>query len=80
MGKVKEGYALCFQGSQILQELDLPLSEMPYPQWFKSLIQFGQQSKLQLILCFVFGIIAFPFALVGFILLLIWRRIKGMID
>ena len=79
IGKAKEGYALSFQGIQILQELDLPLSEMPYPQWLKSLIQFAQQSKLQLILCFVFGMIAFPFTLVGLILLLIWRWIKSVL-
>ncbi len=50
---------------------------MPYPQWLKSWIQFAQRGKIQLILCFVVGVIGFPFALVGFILLLIWRWIRN---
>ena len=78
-GKIKEGFALSYQGNQILQELGLPLSEMPYPQWLKSCIQFAQQGKLQLILCFVVGVVAFPFALVGFIVLLLWRWVRSKV-
>jgi tetratricopeptide (TPR) repeat protein len=79
-GKSKEGDALSTQGIQILQELGLPVSEMPYPQWLKSWIQFAQRGKIQLSLCFVVGVIGFPFALVGLILLLIWRWVKSVIS
>lgn len=50
---------------------------MPYPQWLKSLIKLAQRGRLQLILCFIFGLIAFPFALVWLILLLLWRLIRA---
>jgi hypothetical protein len=58
----------------ILQELGLPMS---YPQLMKSLINFAQRGYLQLILCFIFGLIAFPFALVWIILLFLWRLISA---
>ncbi len=76
-GRAKEGFAISFQGIQILQELDLSLSEMPYPNWLKSLMRFAQRGKLQLVLCFIGGVIAFPFALIGFVLLLLWRWFTG---
>ncbi len=76
-GKIQEGFAALYQAQQIFLELGLSLKAMPYPQWLKSLINFTQRGWLQLILCFIFGLIAFPFAFVGLILLLLWRLIRA---
>ena len=65
--------------AQILQELGLPIDAMPYPQWFKSAIKFAQRGKLQLALCFMAGLIAFPFALLAFTTLILWRIIRVFI-
>ncbi len=78
-GRVQEGFAAGYQAQQILlQELELPLEAMPLPKWLKSLIKYAQRGKLQLVLCFIFGVIAFPFALVWIILLVLWRLIKRL--
>ncbi|MDZ8225908.1 tetratricopeptide repeat protein [Nostoc sp. ChiVER01] len=76
-GRIQEGFVASYQAQQIFQELELPLEAMPYPQWLKSLIKLAQRGRLQLILCFIFGLIAFPFALVWLILLLLWRLIRA---
>ncbi|QFS48567.1 tetratricopeptide repeat protein [Nostoc sphaeroides] len=76
-GRIQEGFAASYQAQQIFQELELPIDAMPYPQWLKSLIKLAQRGRLQLILCFIFGLIAFPFALVWLILLLLWRLIRA---
>jgi tetratricopeptide (TPR) repeat protein len=76
-GRVREGFAASQQAMQILQELDLPLEAMPYPNWLKRTLQFAQRGKGQLVLCFAIGIVAFPFALVGLIGLLSWRIVQG---
>ncbi|MEQ8386886.1 MAG: tetratricopeptide repeat protein [Coleofasciculus sp. A1-SPW-01] len=78
-GRVKEGFATAYQATQILQELELPLDAMPYPQWFKSSIKFAQRGKLHLVLCFIAGLIAFPFALLVFTTLILWRIIRVFI-
>jgi len=78
-GRVKEGFAAAYQASQILQELGLPLDAMPYPQWLKSTIKFAQRGKLHLVLCFMAGLIAFPFALLAFTTLILWRIIRASI-
>lgn len=78
-GRVKEGFAAGYQASQILQELDLPIDAMPYPQWLKSAIKFAQRGKLHLVLCFMVGLIAFPFALLAFTTLILWRIIRASI-
>ena len=61
---------------QILMEIG-GWEALPLPQWLKSSIRFAQQGKIQLAVCFVVGLIAFPFALVGFILLLLWRVLRA---
>ncbi|WP_414530777.1 tetratricopeptide repeat protein, partial [Nodularia chucula] len=76
-GKIQEAFAASDQAEQIFQELGLPIEAMPYPRWEKAIIKFAQRGRLQLILCFIFGLIAFPFALVWFILLLLWRLIRS---
>lgn len=74
-GRIQEGYAASYQAQQILQELDLPLDAYPLPQWMKSIVKFAQRGKVQLALCFVAGILAFPFALVFIVGLILWRLI-----
>jgi len=78
-GRVREGFAVTQQAIQILQELDLPLEAMPYPNWLKRTIQFAQRGKGQLVICFVLGIVAFPFALVGLVGLMAWRIVQGWV-
>jgi tetratricopeptide (TPR) repeat protein len=76
-GRIQEGFLASYQAQLIFQKLELPMEAMPYPRWLKSLIKFAQRGWLQLILCFIFGLIAFPFALVWLILLLLWRLIRA---
>jgi len=73
-GKIKEAYSASYQAQVIRQELGV---SMFYPQWMKSLINFAQRGYLQLILCFIFGLIAFPFALVWIVMLFLWRWVSG---
>ncbi len=58
-------------------ELELPINAMPFPKWFKFLVKFAQRGKLQLALCFVLGVVAFPFALVWLLALILWRVVRG---
>ncbi|MEH1894990.1 MAG: tetratricopeptide repeat protein, partial [Nostoc sp.] len=76
-GRTQEGFAASYQAQKIFQELELPLEAMPYPHWLKSLIKLAQRGHLQLILCFIFGLIAFPFALIWLILPLLWPLIRA---
>ncbi|HLP90448.1 MAG TPA: tetratricopeptide repeat protein [Nostocaceae cyanobacterium] len=76
-GRVQEAFAAGYQAQQIFQELGLPVEAMHYPKWLKSLINFAESGWLQLIVLFIFGLIAFPFALIWIILLLSWRLIRA---
>jgi tetratricopeptide (TPR) repeat protein len=76
VGRIKEGFAAYQQAVVIYQELDLPLNAYPDPKWMKQIAQFAQRSKFHLVLCFILGVFAFPFALVGLVLLLIYRLIR----
>ena len=76
-GRVQEGFAAASQAQEILQELQLPLDVMPYPKWLKLLIKFAQHGKWQLALCFVLGLVAFPFALVGILALILGRVVRA---
>ncbi|MFW5665065.1 MAG: tetratricopeptide repeat protein, partial [Coleofasciculus sp.] len=78
-GRTQEGLNALCKGLKILQELDLPIDAMPYPQWLKSAIKFAQRGKLHLVLCFMAGLIAFPFALLAFTTLILWRIIRASI-
>ncbi|MFN6155666.1 MAG: tetratricopeptide repeat protein [Dolichospermum sp.] len=73
-GKIKEAYSASYQAQVIRQELGV---SMFYPQWMKSLINFAQRGYLQLILCFIFGLIAFPFALVWIVIMYLWLWLRG---
>ena len=77
IGNPKKGYITAFQAQQILQETETPIEEWIIPKWQKSVIKFAQGGKGKLILCFIFGVIAFPFALVWILGLMLWRVIRA---
>jgi len=76
LGQIREGWVFKQQASQILLETG-GLNALPYPNWLKSSIRFAQRSKFHLILCFIFGAFAFPFALIWVIALLLWRLLRS---
>ncbi|MFE1746371.1 tetratricopeptide repeat protein [Coleofasciculus sp. H7-2] len=78
-GRVQEGFAAAYQAQEILQELQLPLDAMPYPKWLKLVIKFAQHGKWQLALCFVLGLVVFPFALTGMLGLIMWRVVRAQL-
>jgi tetratricopeptide (TPR) repeat protein len=78
-GRVQEGYAAGYQANLILQELELPLDAMPYPKWMKWVAKFAQRGKWQLVLCFVAGLVAFPFALAWIVALTLWRVVRALV-
>ncbi|MBD2606107.1 tetratricopeptide repeat protein [Scytonema hofmannii FACHB-248] len=71
-GRIKESLAAAFQATQIQQELELPIEAWVIPKWQKSVVKFAQRGKLQLGLCFLLGLFAFPFALVFIVSLMLW--------
>ncbi|NET90846.1 MAG: tetratricopeptide repeat protein [Kamptonema sp. SIO1D9] len=75
-GSFQKGFALRNQAHQILMEIG-GWEALPQPQWLKSSIRFAQQGKIQLAVCFVVGLVAFPFALVALILLVLWRLLRA---
>ena len=84
IGKPKKGYVTAYQGQKILMETGIPIEECILPKWHQSIIkfaqsgeQFAQRGKGQLILFFIFGLFAFPFALVWFLGLTLWRVIRA---
>jgi len=77
IGRVKESYAAAYQANLILQELELPLEAMPYPNWMKLIAKFAQRGKWQLALCFILGLFAFPFALVLIVALMLWQLVRA---
>ena len=78
-GRIKQGYAAAFQATQILQELKLPIEAWAIPKWQKSVAKFAQRGKLQLGLCFILGLFAFPFALVFIVSVTLWRVVKSQL-
>ena len=74
--RAEEGFAVEYQAQQILQKLRPPLEAMPYPKWLKLFIKYAQRGKLQLFLCFLCGLIAFPLFLVWMIFFWLWRLIE----
>ncbi|WP_017306854.1 NB-ARC domain-containing protein [Spirulina subsalsa] len=78
-GKIKEGFAASQQAQLILQELNLPLAAYPIPNWAKAIAKFAQRGTFNLILCFILGLFAFPFALILFIALTLYRIIRNLI-
>ncbi len=78
-GRIKEGYAVGFQATQIQQELGVPIEAWALPKWAKSVVKFAQRGKLQLGLCFLLGFFAFPFALVFIVSLMLWGVVKSQL-
>ncbi|WP_204101936.1 MULTISPECIES: tetratricopeptide repeat protein [Spirulina sp. CCY15215] len=78
VGRIQDGYAAAYQAQEIYQALDLPLNAYPLPKWVKAVAKFAQRSKFNLILCFILGIVAFPFALIWIILIALYRIIRNL--
>ncbi|MDJ0618337.1 MAG: tetratricopeptide repeat protein [Calothrix sp. MO_192.B10] len=76
-GRVQEGFTVANQATQIFQELELPIDEWNIPKWMKSIAKFAQRGKVQIALCFILGLLAFPLVLPGIILLMLWRIIRA---
>jgi hypothetical protein len=76
IGRIKEGFAASQKAEVIYKELGLPFNAYPYPKWMKQIAQFAQRSNFHLVLCFILGVFAFPFALVGLVLLLIFGLLR----
>lgn len=77
VGDFQKGITAFKQATAIYQELGLPLDIYPFPNWIKKLIKFAQSSKFKFILCIILGIFAFPFVLVGFLLLTLYRLLRS---
>ncbi len=77
LGQVKDSFTAGYQANELLQEIDLPLEAMPYPNWLKRVVRFAQKGKFQLLLCCVLGFLAFPLMLVVLIVLLIFRLVRA---
>ncbi len=76
VGRIQEGFAASQQAIAIYQELNLPLDAYPYPNWLKKLAKFAQRGTFNLILCFIGGLVALPFALIWLISLILYRLIR----
>ncbi|MGB3559248.1 MAG: hypothetical protein WBA24_11965, partial [Geitlerinemataceae cyanobacterium] len=77
IGRVREGYTTAYQANSILQQLEIPLASMPYPNWMKQIIQFASRGKWQLALFIVVGVLALPFALLTIGAIFLWRMTFG---
>jgi tetratricopeptide (TPR) repeat protein len=77
IGRVREGYVTVYQANSILQDIEVPLSVMPYPNWLKRSIRFAKQGKWQRMLVVVVGVFAFPFALSFVAVMFLWRVTFG---
>jgi tetratricopeptide (TPR) repeat protein len=76
VGRIQEGFAASQQATAIYQDLNLPIDAYPYPNWLKKLAKFAQRGKFHLILCFIGGLVALPFALIGLISVILYRLIR----
>ncbi|MDJ1174659.1 tetratricopeptide repeat protein, partial [Roseofilum capinflatum] len=56
------------------------LDALPTAPWFKSFIRFAQKGWFNFALCFIAGVVAFPFALLWIIALFLYRRIRRTIN
>ena len=74
-GRLKECFALSQESTEIFTELGL--LSYAFPPWINKLVAFAKQSRIQLILCCVGGVVAFPFILIALITILLWRFLFG---
>ncbi|MDF0551488.1 tetratricopeptide repeat protein [Kamptonema sp. UHCC 0994] len=79
-GQIKEALAASSQASEILMEIGRFPDDLFLPKCIKSAIKFGQQGKWQIALCFVAGLIAFPFALVWILGCIMWWQIYAKLN
>ena len=77
MGRVREGFVTAYQANSILQNLEVPLSVMPYPNWLKQSMRFAEQGKWQLTLLIIVGVLTSPFWLSFLGAILLWRMTFG---
>ena len=76
-GQFRKSIQTATQLNQLLQESDLPLEELPYPKWLKTILKFSERGKVQMALCLVGGLIASPFILAYLIGRMIFLLIKS---
>ena len=79
LGRYKESFASRMKAAQILQELDTPLADMPYPTWMKSSLKFAQRGKLETSLLVAMVIVLAPFYLVWLLLFIPWRLLRHQV-
>ena len=80
-GRFWKGYTAGEQAQRIFDELNIPIETRPSSHWLHTVIKYAQKGKFQLFLCFIFGLIAFPFALVWIIIRFLWllkKRLFGI--
>ena len=77
MGRVREGFVTAYQANSILENLEVPLSVMPYPNWLKQSMRFAEQGKWQLTLLIIVGVLTSPFWLSFLGAILLWRMTFG---
>jgi tetratricopeptide (TPR) repeat protein len=75
-GKVLQGFALTQQAMQILQRLNLPIDDMPYPIWTKAGMKFAEGGKFQTAVLMSLTLLATPLLLLWLILLSSWRIVS----
>jgi hypothetical protein len=74
-GRVKEGFALSQEATEILTELGL--LSYAFPKWINNIVKFAKKGRHQMIFCFIGGIFAFPFMLTFIVSLTLWRLTIG---
>jgi tetratricopeptide (TPR) repeat protein len=65
--------------SQDVQDCDDRILSLESSNWFTRFTHFSQRGKWQRVLFFGVSIVAFPFALVGLVVLLAWRTVRGWV-
>ncbi|MEA5471906.1 tetratricopeptide repeat protein [Spirulina sp. 06S082] len=78
VGRIQDGYAAGYQAQKIYQALDLPLNAYPLSKWMKAITKFAQHSKFNPILCFILGLVAFPFAFILIVLITLYPIICNL--
>ena len=79
LGRYKGAIASRMKAAQILQELDAPLADMPYPTWIKSALRFAQRGKLETTLLVAVVIVLAPFYLVWLLLFIPWQLLRNQV-
>ncbi|MGD1902750.1 MAG: tetratricopeptide repeat protein [Geitlerinemataceae cyanobacterium] len=75
-GRVQEGWAIGQQAGQLLIESGAAIDDWMIPQWQKKIAHFAKRGTGQFLLCFLLGLLAFPFFVVWFVALLLFRLLR----